>query len=144
MNIENIVRNLGLPLAVVAVIVAVLALFGLDAERIAQMALTLVGVQACILLVIDVLKWSGVVNDGTAGRWSAVLHAIVFVMLIVQIKFFPVINVAGLDAQLLEFAKAGGVVFLYVTQIVGTKSLRELGVTLYSFNNATPPTPSVR
>ena len=137
MNLESIVKNLGLPFGVVAVIVSVLALFGLDAEQIAKSALALVGAQACVLLIVDVLKWSGAVSNGTAGKWSAFFNVIVFVALIVQIKFFPTFNVSGLDAQLLEFAKTAGIVFLYIAQVVGTKTLREvIGLKAFTFNAA--------
>lgn len=134
MKLESIVKSLGLPLGVVAVIASVLALFGLDAESIATLTLALVGVQACVLLVIDILKWTGVVHDGAAGKWSAVFNAVIFVALVVQIEFFPSFDVEGLDAQLYEFAKAAGVVFVYVSQLAGTKSLRELGFKVYTFN----------
>ncbi|MBI5951885.1 MAG: hypothetical protein HY865_09525 [Chloroflexi bacterium] len=148
MNLERIVKSLGLPLGVVAVIVSILALVGLDAEQIAKTAVTLVGAQACVLLVIDILKWSGVVSDGTAGKWSAVFNAAIFVALIVQTKFFPLYDVLRLDAQLLEFAKTAGVVFLYVAQVAGTKAIRELvrrlGIKVYTFSNASPPTASMR
>jgi hypothetical protein len=142
MNLESIVKSLGLPLGVVALIVAVLGLFGLSAEQITGVAVVLVGAQLCIALLINVLKWSGVVNDGTAGKWSAVFNAIIFVGVAVHLKFFPTFDVIGLDAQLFEFAKTAGVVFLYVTQVIGAKGYHNLlvrGFNIKSFSFSGEP-----
>lgn len=128
MKIESIVSNLGLPLTVVGLVVAVLALFGLSAEQVAGVASTLFGAQLCVSLTINVLKWAGVVSDGTAGKWSTAFNAVIFVGVAVQLKFFPAFDVAGLDAQLYEFAKVAGIVFLYVAQVIGTKALHRLQV----------------
>jgi hypothetical protein len=138
MNIESIVRNLGLPLGIVALIIAVLGLLGLSAEQVAGVAGTLVGAQLCIALLINIGKWSGVVSAGTSGKWSALFNLTLFVLIVVQMKFYPAFNVAGLDAQLYEFAKVAGVIFLYATQIIGTKSLHTfmvqgLGIKTFTF-----------
>lgn len=147
MNLESIVKSLGLPLGVVALIVAVLGLFGLTAEQIAGVAVTLVGAQLCVALIINILKWSGVVNDGTSGKWSAVFNAAIFVGVAVQLKFFPAFDVADVDAQLFEFAKTAGVVFLYVTQVIGTKAIHNVlkqFVSWMSFSNAASSATSMR
>ena len=126
MNLESIFKSLGLPMGIVAVIVAVLGAFGLSADEITAVSITLVGVQLCVSLFIDVLKYAGVVNDGDAGKWSAAINLIIFCAVALQLRFIPAFDVAGLDAQLMNFAKIAGLVFIYVTQITGTKQAHYL------------------
>ena len=141
MKIESIVKSLGLPAGVVALIAAVLGLLGLSVEQVAAVVGTLAGAQLCVALLVNVLKWAGVVNDGDAGKWSALFNLALFVAIAAQIKLFPAFDVAGIDAQLYEFAKTAGVVFLYITQVVGTKGIHQLltqgfGIQMFTFNKA--------
>lgn len=141
MKLESIVKTLGLPLGIVAVIVALLGLFGLDADQITGVAITLVGAQLCVTLSVNVLKWTGLISDGTSGKWSAVFNAAILVGVTVQMKFFPAFDLVGLDAQLGEFARVAGVVFLYVTQVAGSKAFYDLmargfGVKAFTFSGS--------
>lgn len=128
MKLENIVKSLGLPLGIVALVVAILALFGLDAVQVAGVASTLVGAQACIAIAVNLLKWLGLVNDGKAGWWSALFNAAVFVSVAVQLGFFPSFDIASFDTQLFNFAQAAGGVLLYLIQLVGTKAFHKVQV----------------
>ena len=74
MKLEDIFKTLGLPLALVAVIVAFLAWVGLALEQLYVVVASLVGLQVFLSFLIDVLKYAGVVNAGTSGKWSAVFN----------------------------------------------------------------------
>lgn len=136
MKLENIFAILGLPLALIAVIVALLNWAGLDIEQIYAVAGSLVGFQLLGFVLIDALKYAGVVNAGDAGKWSAVYNLITLAGVALQFGFFPAFDLAGFDAQVFELAKVLGIVIAYVSQITGTKGWHlfasRLGVT-YSF-----------
>ena len=121
-DLKDIFKTLGLPLALVAVIVALLAWVGLTVEQLAVVAVALVGLQLMQSFVIDVLKWSGLVADDTAGKWSAAFNLLTLVVVGVWMKFFPGVDIYAIDNQLFELAKLLIYVFAYVTQIIGTKN----------------------
>lgn len=120
-DLKKIFQTLGLPLALVGVIVALLAWVGLTLDQLAAVAVTLVGLQLMQSFVIDVLKYVGVVDEGTAGKWSAAFNLLTLIAVGVYMKFFPAFDIHAVDGQLLELAKLLIYVFAYVTQIVGTK-----------------------
>lgn len=122
-DLESILKTLGLPIALVLVISGMLSLLGLSLVQILQIASTLVGVALLITLVINVGKWVGVVDDGTAGKWSAVLNLLALGGIGGALYFNPAFDFAAVDAQLGEFARVAGLVFVYVTQIVTSKQL---------------------
>jgi hypothetical protein len=126
MKIESTFKTLGIPLALVAVIVALLAWAGLTLEQLYVVAASLVGLQLFLSFLIDVLKYAGVVNAGTAGKWSAVFNLVTLIGVAVYLKFFPTFDIATVDNQLLELAKVLGLVFAYMTQIIGTKAVHQV------------------
>lgn len=128
MELKDIFKTLGIPLALVAVIVALLAWFGLTLEQLYVVAASLVGLQLFQSFLIDVLKWAGVVDDGTAGKWSAVFNLITLVGLVIYLRFFPTFDIYAVDNQLLELAKVLGVIFAYVTQMIGTKAVHKVAI----------------
>jgi len=120
-DLAETLRQLGLPLALVAFFAAVLGLFGVSLDNILLIVEGLTGTFALIALVVNVLKWAGVVNDGTAGKWSAVGNLVVLVAVVVVFKLYPTFDFGGIDAQIAEFVKVGGIVFAYIIQIVGSR-----------------------
>lgn len=135
-NLSELFKTLRLPLGLVGVIVALLAWMGFTLEQVTAVAVSLVGLQLLQSFVIDVLKYGGVVNEGSSGKWSAVFNLITLFGVVVWLKFFPQIDVYALDNQLLELAKVCIYVFAYVTQIVGTKRVHDASVSAgvgYSF-----------
>lgn len=125
-DLKKNIKTLGLPLALVAVIVALLAWAGFTLDQLYVVAASLVGLQLFLAFLIDVLKYAGVVNAGTAGKWSAVFNLITLVGVAVYLKFFPTFDIGAADNQLLELAKLFGLVFAYMTQIVGTKAVHQV------------------
>lgn len=123
MNWKDNLKILGLPTALVGVIVALLAWWGLTAEQLAAVAASLVGLQLFVSLLIDVLKWAGVVNEGSAGKWSAAFNIITLAGVAFWLNFYPAFDINAVDSQLFELAKVLGLVFAYITQLIGTKAV---------------------
>jgi hypothetical protein len=126
MKLEGTLKTLGLPLALVAVIVALLAWVGLTLEQLYVVAAALVGLQLFTSFLIDALKYAGVVNEGTSGKWSAVFNLVTLIGVAVWLKFFPSFDIYAADSQLFELAKVLGLVFAYITQIIGTKAVHKV------------------
>ena len=128
MKIESAFKTLGIPLALVAVIVALLAWAGLTLDQLYVVTAALVGLQLLGAFLIDVLKYAGVVNAGTSGKWSAVFNLVTLIGVAVWLKFFPTFDIYAADQQLLELAKVLGLMFAYITQIIGTKAVHQVAV----------------
>ena len=90
-------------------------------ENILTVLGTLVGWPLFVALVIDVLKYFGVVTDGTAGKWNLGLNLVAFVLVGVATGFFPDFNIPAFDAVLLEYVKIAGYIFAVLVQILGTR-----------------------
>ncbi|MBS4062721.1 MAG: hypothetical protein KG029_20165 [Bacteroidetes bacterium] len=122
-NLESVLKSLGLPVGLVAVFAAVLALFGLDLDIVLVIAGSMIGLQALFSLLVDVLKWAGVVADDTAGVWSAVFNLLGLAGIAVVLGFHPSFDYAAVDSQILDVVKVLGLVFGYIVQVAGTKGL---------------------
>ena len=138
-NIETILKELGLPLALVAIISGVLGLLGFSLELILSIAATLAGVASLIALVINILKVLKIVDDGTAPKWSAALNLLAFIAIPSVLKLNPDFNFAWFDAQVGEFVKVAVVIFAYVTQVfitqkVHTAFVHGLSIKPFSFS----------
>lgn len=137
-KLQELFKAVGLPIGLVAIIVAVAGYMGLPLEQAVQLFGVLVGVPFVIALVIDILKQFGVVDDGTAGKWSAVLNLIAILGLAVLLGFVPDLDVVSIDAKILELAKAVAIIVTYLIQLFGTKSAHRayvhgLGIARFSF-----------
>lgn len=121
MNIEKLLKTLGLNLGLIAVFSAVLALFGVSLDVVLSIAGSMVGVELLISLAVNVLKWAGVVSDGTAGKWSAALNLGGLAIIAVTLGVNPAFDFAKLDAQLVDIAKFLSLIFGYIVQVAGTK-----------------------
>lgn len=139
-DLKKIFETLGLPLGLVAVIVALLAWIGLTPDELVAVAVTLVGLQLLLSFVIDVGKYIGLVDDGTAGKWSAVFNLVTLIFVAAWLKFFPTVDIYAIDNQLLELAKVLIYVFAYVTQLIGTKRVHKyvvsLGARAFTYSSA--------
>lgn len=122
-DIGNIIKSLGLPLGLVAVIASILALFGISLDQVVVIASSLIGLQLLIALAVNILKWAGVVDDGTAGKWSAGFNLLSLFGIAALLHSNPEFDFVSLDAQLTDVAKFASLVFFYVVQIIGTKSM---------------------
>lgn len=137
LDLGELLKQLGLPLALVALFAAILGLFGVSLDAILHIVEGLVGTFALIALLINILKYVGVVNDGTAGKWSAALNLVVVVAVAVVFKLVPGFDFGGVDAKIGEFARVAAIVFAYIIQLIGTRSVhmamtRGLRITAFS------------
>jgi len=142
-NLEVLFKELGLPVGLVLLFSAVLGLIGLSLDTILLIVGTLFGVFALIAFVIDVLKWAGVVTDGTSGKWSAIMNLFVVIAVTVIYKLYPAFDFVGADAQIADFVRVATIVFAYVIQIVGTKGVhlsitRGLSLQAFSYSQRPP------
>ena len=128
LNLNEILKALAWPLGLIAVFAAVMALFGVSLDMVLAIAATMVGVQALISLLVDVLKWTGVVNDGTAGVWQAAFNLIGLAGIAVALYLSPAFDFPALDAQFQTFAQFGVLIFGYIVQIAGSKRVHQLTV----------------
>lgn len=78
---------------------------------------SLVGVAALIAALINILKVVGVVKDGTAGQWSAILNLVAFFALVYFAVFQPQIAMEVLDGYAGKIAMVLIFVLGYVIQI---------------------------
>lgn len=124
-DLSETLKQLGLPVGLVALFAAVLGLFGVELDTILKICEGLVGTFALVALVINILKWAGVVKDGTAGVWSAVINLSVLITVTVVFKLYPAFDFGSVDAQIAEFAKVAGIVFAYLVQMIGSKSVHQ-------------------
>ena len=72
--------------------------------------LSLGGVAALIAAVISVLKYFGVIGDGSAGNVSLTLSTLGFATMVFLKLFAPDVNIAGLN----DFAQNASNIVLYV------------------------------
>jgi hypothetical protein len=122
-DLPTLLKTVGLPVALAVVFGAVLLVFGMTLGQVLSIAAMLVGVPLMIALLIDVLKLTGVVDDGMAGKWSAGMNLIVLVAIAVVLKVVPNFDFGAADAQLVTLAQFGMLVLSYIVQIVGSQQL---------------------
>jgi hypothetical protein len=141
-DLAETLKLLGLPISLVALFAAVLGLFGVSLDNILLTVEGLTGTFALIALVVNVLKWAGVVKDGTAGKWSAVGNLVVLVAVTIVFKLYPAFNFGSVDTHIAEFVKVAGIVFAYIIQIVGSKHVHFAmvhGLKIRKFSISHPP-----
>jgi len=140
-KLEELLKALGLPVGLAAVIASVAVFLGLPLEQAFQLFALLTGVPFVIGLIIDLLKLVGVVTPGTSGIWSAGLNLAAILGLSVLLKYVPDFDVNTWDAQILELAKAVILIITWIAQIFGTKGAhqfysRGLRIAQFSFAKA--------
>lgn len=137
-KLEELLKAIGLPVLLAAVIVSVAALLGLPLEQAYKMFGVLIGLPFVIGLIVDLLKQVGVVKPEQSGQWSAALNLVSMIGLAVLLKVLPNTDVVSWDAQLLELAKAVVLIVTWVAQLFSTKSAhlfysKMLGIKRFSF-----------
>ncbi len=128
MKLEEVFKALGIPLALVAVVAALLAWAGMTLDQLYVVVGSMVGLQLLGAFLVDVLKYVGVVDPETSGKWSAGFQLISLVGVAVYLKLFPTFDVHAVDSHLLEFVKVASLVFAYVTQIIGAKAVHSVAL----------------
>ncbi len=136
-DLPTLLKTVGLPIALAGVFAAILLMFGLVLDQVLAIAGSLLGVALLIALLVDMLKVTGVVTDGTSGRWSAAMNLIVLLAVAVVLKVQPAFDFSAMDAQIKTLAEFGYLVLSYIVQIIGSQQLHNaythgLGVTKLS------------
>lgn len=139
LDLEKLLSTLGLNVGLIAVFAAVLGLFGIKLDLLLTIAGSMVGLQLLISLCVNVLKWAGVITDGTAGKWSAAFNLGGLAAIAVTIGLNPAFDFTALDVQLVTIANFGALIFGYIVQIAGTKWMHQavtygLGVRQFSLS----------
>jgi hypothetical protein len=128
LSLEDILKTLAWPLGLVAVFSAVMLLFGVELGMVLAIAGAMVGAQALISLLIDVLKWAGVIVEGAAGKWSAGLNLLGIVGIAVALAVDPSVDFPAIDSHLMIIAQFLTLVFGYIVQLVSTKRIHQFAV----------------
>lgn len=139
LDLEKIFVALAWPVGLTLVFSSVLALFGVSLDMVLIVGGSMIGVQLLIGLAVDVLKWAGVVNDGTAGKWSAAFNLVAIGFISIVLGLNPLFDFAKLDAQLIDIAKFLTLIFGYVVQIAGAKRVHQFfayGLGLKAFRSS--------
>ena len=124
--LEKNMKSLGWSVLLIGVFSAVLTLFGVDLNVVTAIALTMVGVEAFISVLIDIGKWTGLVLPDTAGQWSAALNLIGIAGIAITLYVSPTFDFAVIDAQFQTLAGFVALIFGYVVQISTTKLTHQL------------------
>lgn len=124
-DLENALKTLSWPLGLIAVFSSVLLLFGVQLDAVLTIAGSMLGAQALISLLIDVLKYVGVIRDGSAGKWSAGLNLVGLAGIAVALGLYPSFDFPKLDAQFVVIAQFGSLLFGYIIQIAGTQHVHK-------------------
>lgn len=117
--------TLGLNIGLIAVFAAVLRLFGVELDVVVAITSSMAGLQLLISLLVNVLKWVGVITDGTAGKWSAAFNLAGIAVIAAVLAVNPAFDFVALDAQLVDIARFGALIFGYIVQIAGTKYMHQ-------------------
>ena len=120
-KLESALKSLGLPVGLVALFAAVLGLFGVDLEVILNIAYGMVGAYALVSVLVDVLKWAGVVPEDQAGKFSAAGHLLIIIAVGVGYGLFPDFDYQALDADITEFLNMAALAAAWSVQVIGSK-----------------------
>lgn len=93
----------------------------MNPDNILALLASLLGFGALVSIIVNVLKYFGIVKDGTSDKWVAGFNLAGFVALVVISYWFPQINIPQIDTQLGVLASLLTIVFSYVTTILGSK-----------------------
>lgn len=123
MKLSEILKTLGLPIALTAVFSALLLLFDISLETVERVFLSMLGLQVLIGVLVDFLKYAGVVLEGTSGKWSAAFNLLGLIVVASLSGLYPTFDFLSLDEDLLTFANFAFLVLGMITQSSGSKSV---------------------
>lgn len=124
-DLAKLLKTVGWNVGLIAVFSSVLLMFGVELGAVITVAESMAGLQLGFSLCINVLKWAGVVNDGTSGKWSAAFNLLGLAGIAVTLSANPAFDFVKLDAQLVDIARFGTLIFGYIVQIAGTKYMHQ-------------------
>lgn len=90
-------------------------------DQVTQIWLSLVGFGMFISFLVGVLKYFGVVKDGTAEKWVAGFNLIGLIFVFIAINFLPQLNLPQIDQNVMSFVGILNVIWSYVLTLFGSK-----------------------
>lgn len=138
-DIKDLFKTLGLPLGLVAVLAAILGLFGLTLDQVLAVSGTMVGLWALLSLGVNILKVAGVVDPGKSGKWSATLNLIAIGVVAYILGVNPEFDFMKFDASMRTVAEFGALFLTYLINVAGTQALhvsqvKGLGIRAFTFS----------
>jgi len=110
-------------------------------EEIVLLVGSLLGFAALVSIIVNVLKYFGVVKDGTSDKWVAGFNLVAVIALYVTRLFIPDFDPVPIDTILGEVAVVAGYLFTFVVMIFGSKftyeNLKHLPVVGKTFSDDT-------
>jgi len=85
----------------------------------------LIGVSKLTAALVSLLKYTGIVQDGTSDKWTAGLNLVFFIGLVVFRVFQPDITLEILDGYAGQIAQIAVFVLGFFTQMTGSKPAYE-------------------
>jgi len=82
---------------------------------------SLLGFGAFVSVLVSILKYTGIIKDGTSDKWVAGFNLVGYLAIFVVTKWFPQVNIPMIDAELGAIAVVLNVVLGYITTILGSK-----------------------
>lgn len=81
----------------------------------------LIGFSALVSLIVNVLKFFGVVQDGTADKWVASFNLLGVLALFATRLFIPGFDPVPVDSVMGQIASVGVYIMSFVVMIFGSK-----------------------
>jgi pilus assembly protein Flp/PilA len=85
--------------------------------QVVEVFVSLVGVAMLISAVVNLLKLTEIVTDGTAPNWTAALNLVAFVIIVAWRLLQPSAEIAAIDGYFKSVAVIVGFVITYLVQI---------------------------
>jgi hypothetical protein len=81
----------------------------------------LVGFGALISFIISILKYTGVVVDGTSDKWVAGFNLLGIVAVVIIVNFFPQVNLPAIDEKIMALVVPLNYIWSYMLTLLGSK-----------------------
>lgn len=102
--------------------------------------LSMVGLTALLVVVVDLLKAFKVVKDGQAPVWTKALNAFAYIAIFVLGEYFPQVDLGVLDSHFQQIANLGfallGLVPLFAGVIAPAIYSGVKGIPIVGFSNS--------
>lgn len=126
MSFTEILKKLGLPLALTAVFSALLLLFDVSLIAVERVFASMIGFALLVSAFVDFGKYAGFVLSSTSGKWSAALNLLGLAIVATLSGLYPTFDFISLDADLLSAANFAFVLLGLVTQVYSSKSIHDV------------------
>jgi hypothetical protein len=90
-------------------------------EQVTVIWVSLVGFGMLISFLVGILKYFGVVKDGTADKWVAGFNLLGMIFVFIAINFFPQLNLPAIDQNILSLVGVLNIIWSYVLTLFGSK-----------------------